>query len=206
MEINQNLFGKTITDFRERVNLSRVHASILLGISSCSLRDVERGAHRAFVGERLEKLIEAYGLTREEAILVRRLSYEDRLLIAPHLRDAHINRIVLVKKQNNVVLLEIGRKLREFRVNLGLSAREVARQINIQPLMLIDIEDGLKAIDENIANKLISTYKLDSKFAEELLNFAKDVKAGNKKVVSSQKKLKAKQVYESIIKDSSFVK
>ena len=207
MEINQRLFGETIAKFRKRANFNKTHASILLGINSCSLTDVEKGNHRAFTGERLEKLIEIYGLSKEEASLIRRLSYEDRLLIAPHLRNAHANRVAPVpKQQQEPPLVEFGSKVRKLRVDAGLSAREVARKINISPLKLIDIEDGLKAVNDDFVNKLSIVFNLPDESRAELLDIVRKINYMSKTNISPQKKLKAQQLYEKIMSEKTQTK
>lgn len=201
------MFGETITEFRKRANFNKTHASILLGINSCSLTDVEKGNHRAFTGERLEKLIEIYGLTKEEADLIRRLSYEDRLLIAPHLRNAHINRVLTVpKQQQKSPLIEFGGKIRELRVAAGISAREAARKINTSPLKLVDVEDGLRAVSDDFVNKLSIAYNLTPEVKEELLDLSRKMNCVNEVDVSQQKKLKAQQLYEKIMSEKTPIK
>ena len=102
--------------------------------------------------------------------------------------------------------MEFGSKVRKLRVDTGLSAREVARKINISPLKLIDIEDGLKAVNEDFVNKLAIVFNLPDETRAELLDIVRKINYMSKTNIPPQKKLKAKQLYEKIMSEKTQTK
>ena len=84
-------FGKYLTNLREKKDVTLRELARLIGVSAPFLSDVEKGRKPPLTAERLEKVISALHLSKEEADKLNNLAGKQKGTIAPDLSPYVMN-------------------------------------------------------------------------------------------------------------------